>query len=125
MSSCVDIDNRGKDILIIGKGSTQGLNNTLTEETRYSTNFTRLGMKFCLSLHYNGSNSLLIVHATKIYQLKANDSEIKKCPLCFGNISGDFSSNNIKKTGLNGNLYDFSVDLNVIDISNIIDIHKY
>ena len=51
--------------------------------------------------------------------------KLKKCPLCFGNISGDFSSNNIKKTGLNGNLYDFSVDLNVIDISNIIDIHKY
>ena len=83
MSSCVDIDNRGKDILIIGKGSTQGLNNTLTEETRYSTNFTRLGMKFCLSLHYNGSNSLLFVHATKIYQLKANDSEIKKMSFVF------------------------------------------
>ena len=125
MSSCVDIDNRGKDILIIGKGSTQGLNNTLTEKTRYSTNFTRLGMKFCLSLHYNGSNSLLFVHATKIYQLKANDSEIKKMSFVFRKYFRSFSSNNIKKTGLNGNLYDFSVDLNVIDISNIIDIHKY
>ena len=30
-----------------------------------------------------------------------------------------------KKTGLNGNLYDFSVNFNVIDTSNIIDIHKY
>ena len=30
-----------------------------------------------------------------------------------------------KKTGLNGYVYEFSVDYNVIDTSNIIDIHKY
>ena len=49
----------------------------------------------------------------------------KKCYLCLGNISGDFSANNIKKAGLNGNVYDFSDDYNVIGTSNIIDIHKY
>ena len=45
--------------------------------------------------------------------------------MCLGNISKDFSLDNMKKTGLNGNVYDFSVDYNVIDTSNIIDIHKY
>ena len=30
-----------------------------------------------------------------------------------------------KKTGLNGYVYEFSVDYNIIDISNIINIHKY
>ena len=32
----------------------------------------------------------LFVSATKIYQFKANDSEIKRYPLCLRNVSGDF-----------------------------------
>ena len=35
MNSSVHIDNKGKDILILGKGTTQGLNHTLTAETQY------------------------------------------------------------------------------------------
>ena len=51
---------------------------------------------------------------------------MKKYPLCLQNISKDFTANNLKKkTGLNGYVYEFSVDYNVIDTSNIIDIHKY
>ena len=126
MSSSVHIDNNRKDILILGKGSTQGLNNTtITAETLYSINFTRPGMKFCLRVHYNWSNSFLFLNATKIYQFKAKDSEIEKYPLCLGNISRDFSANNMKKTGLNWCKYDFSVDYRAFDTSNIIDIHKY
>ena len=93
------IDNKEKVILILGKCPTPGLNNTtLTAETLFSINFTRPGIKFCLSLHYNGSNSFLFVNATKIYQFKAKDSEIKLYPLCLQNISGDFSADNMKKT---------------------------
>ena len=97
MSSSVHIDIKGKYILIPGKGPTQRSNRTLAAETQYSINFTRPGIKFCLSLHYNGSNSFLFVNATKIYQFKAKDSEIKKFPLCLGNISGDFLTNNMNK----------------------------
>ena len=43
----------------------------------------------------------LFVNATKIHQFKTKDSEIKNYPLCLGNISGDFSVNNMKKTVLN------------------------
>ena len=50
-----------------------------------------------LSLQYNGNNSILFVNATKIYQFKANNSEIKGCALCLGNISKDFTINNMKK----------------------------
>ena len=72
MSSSVDIDNKSKDILILDKGPTQRLDNTtLTREAEYSINFSRSQRKFCLSLHYNGSNSFLFVNATKIYQFKA------------------------------------------------------
>ena len=45
------INNEGKDILILSKGPTQGLNHTLTAETQYSINFRRPGIKFCLRLH--------------------------------------------------------------------------
>ena len=61
MSSSAHIDNNRKDILILGKGPTQGLNDTtLTAEIQYSINFTRPNIKFCLSQHYNGSNSFFI-----------------------------------------------------------------
>ena len=60
MSSSMHIDNRRKDILILGTGPTQGLHHTLTAETQYSINFTRPGIKFCLRLHLNGSSSFLI-----------------------------------------------------------------
>ena len=78
MSSSVHIDNKGKDILILGKGPARGLNHTLTAETQYSINFTRPGINFCFNLHYNGSYSFLFVNASKIYQLKAKYSEMKK-----------------------------------------------
>ena len=45
--------------------------------------------------------------------------------LCLGDVSKDFPANNIKKTGFNGYVYDFSVDYDTIDIDNIKDIHKY
>ena len=81
MSSFVHIDNKNKDILTLVKEPkpTQGLDNTtITAEAEYSINFSRSQRKFCLSLYHNGSNSSLFVNATKIYQFKAKNSEIKK-----------------------------------------------
>ena len=52
MSSSTKIDKRKKDILILGKGPTQGLEHTLIAEKMYSINFTVTGKKFGLSLHY-------------------------------------------------------------------------
>ena len=89
MSSSVNID-KGKDILILGKGPTQGLDNiTLTAEAKYPINFTQPNKRFVFSLHYNGSNSFLFVNAKKIYEFKAKNSEIKDYALCLGNISKD------------------------------------
>ena len=61
----------------------------------------------------------------KIYQFKAKDSEIKQYPLCLRNILEDFLDSNMKKTGLNGCMYNFSVDYRAFDTSNIIDSYKY
>ena len=46
-------------------------------------------------------------------------------PLCLGNISKDFSVDNMKRAGLNGYVYDFSVDYYSIAVVDILDIHKY
>ena len=89
MSSSVHVDNKKKDILILGKGPTQGLEHTLTAEKMYSINFTVTRKKFCLSLHYNGANSYLFVNGTEIIKFKAKDSEIVATPLCLGKISKD------------------------------------
>ena len=66
----------------------------------YSINFTVTKKKFCLSLHYNGANSYLFVNGTEIYKFKAKDSKIVADPLCLGNISKDWSADNMKKQGL-------------------------
>ena len=63
----------------------------------YSIIFTVTKKKICLSLHYNGANSYLFVNGTEIYKSKAKDSEIVTIPLCLGNISKDWSVDNIKK----------------------------
>ena len=125
MSSSTKIYNRKKDILILGKGPTQGLEHTLCAEKMYSINFTVTGKKFCLSLHYNGANSYLFVNGTEIYKFKAKDSEIVATPLCLGNISKNWSVDNMKKTGLNGFIYDFSVDYDAIGVDDTLEIHTY
>ena len=76
-------------------------------------------------MHYNGGNSYLFVNGTDIIKFKAKDSEILAIPLCLGNISKDWSTDNMKKTGLTGYVYDFSADYNAIAIDDINNIHNY
>ena len=76
-------------------------------------------------MHYNEANSYLFVNGTEIIKFKAKDSEIKAYSLCLGNISKDWSHDNMKKTGFNGYIYDFSTDYNAVTVTNILDIHKY
>ena len=83
MNPSILIDNKGKDILFLGRGLTEGLGeNSLTAEKIYSINFTLTKKKFCLSLHYNGSNSYLFVNGTESVKSKAKDSDIAAIPLC-------------------------------------------
>ena len=77
-----------------------------------------------MSLYYNGDNSYLFVDGTETHKFKAKDSEIVPYPLCLGNISKDFSVDNMK-TGLNGYVYDFSVSYKNVAVSDILGIHKY
>ena len=126
MRLSVHVDNKGKYILILRKGLTQGFcDHSLSAEKLYWINFTKINANFCLSLHQNGANSYLLVNGKEIHKFTAKDSEIVPNNLCFVNVSGDFSASNMKKTGFNSHVYEFNVDYDTIDVDNILDIHKY
>ena len=72
MISSLHVNNKEKDILILGEEPTQGLDDTtLTAEAIYLINFTQSDKRFVLSLCYNGNSCFLFVNATKTYQFKA------------------------------------------------------
>ena len=111
-------------MLILGSGPKQELEHTLIPEKMYSIIFTVTKKKFCLSLYYNGANSYWFVNGTEIYKYETKDSEIVASPLCLGNISKEWSADNMKKTGFNEYVYDFSIDYDATDVDHIVDIHK-
>ena len=114
MSSSILVDNKKKVILILGKGPTQRLEYNLTAEKMYLINFTVTKNFSCLSLHYNGANSYLFVNGTEIYKIKAKDIEILVFPLCLGNISEEWSVDNMKK--IQGLMVMFMILLTFINI---------
>ena len=67
----------------------------------------------------------MFVNGTEIYKFKAKDSEIVATSLCLGNISKDWSTDNMTKIGFNGYIYDFSVDYDAFGVDDIVYIHKY
>ena len=88
----------------------------------YSVNFSDHRKRCCMSLHYNGANSYLFVNSTEIIKFKAKDSNIIATSLCLGNISKSWSVDNMKDAGLNGYVYDFSVDYDANSVDDIKDI---
>ena len=113
------VDNTKKNILVIVEGQTQGLDHSIIKaEVKYS--ITLQNQEKVLY----GSNSFLFVNATKIYQFKARDSEIKPYSLCLVNISKDFTINRMNKAILKGVVKVFSVYYNAIYTNDILDIHR-
>ena len=103
----------------------QYLEHTLSAEKIYLINFTERNKTFCLSLYCNGANNYLFVNGKEIHKFQAKDSEIVATPLCLGNISKDWTEDNMKKTEINGYVYDFSVDYDANAVDDLLDIHKY
>ena len=90
----------------------------------YLVNFTVTKKVFCLSSYYNGANSYLFVNVKEIVKFNAKVSAIVAIALCLGKISKDWSVDNMKKTGLNGYVSDFSVGYDAIAVDDILDIHN-
>ena len=127
MSFSSHVSNRANNIYVFGKYFIQGINGTtIYAEKLYKTDFTQQDKKFVLSLHYNGDDSYLFVNGVQQLKFKTKYSEIKRIPLTLGNISADFSTTNITKTGLYGNVYDFAVDyVPISGVKTVYDIHRY
>ena len=128
LSNSVHATNKTQNILILGHGLTQEVNNTtIYAEKMYSPNFSAENKIFCLSLHYNSDNSYLFVNGKEDTKFKAKKSEIKANQLTLRSIStsANLSSSNIEDSKLYGNVYDFSVDYSAISNDKILDIYAY
>ena len=67
----------------------------------------------------------IVIYLLTVQRLLNLKQKILAYSLCLGNISKDWSQDNLRKTGFNRYIYDFSTDYNAISISDILDNHKY
>ena len=130
-------NNKRNNIYVMGKDYVQRINDTtlyaekindttLYAKNIYYRNFTDLGHKFVLSLHYNGNNSYLYVNGNQELKFKAKTDQLVKEKLCLGNLSDQWTTSESEKTGLHGKIYDFVVDYEQITgTAKIIDMHRY
>ena len=128
-SSSSHLDNIKNVFLILGEGDTFGINRSLAAPGKlFNINFRKAKTKFCLSFHYNDENCYLFVNGKEINKSKASNKNVNfPSQYCLGSISNKFESEEVKSEDVSfiGNLYDFSVDYDVIDKCNISNIHKY
>ena len=87
LSKSVHATNKTKNILMLGHGLSQKVNNTtIYAEKMYAPNFSAENKIFCLSLHYNGDDNYLFVNGKEVTKFKAKKSEIKANQLTLGSI---------------------------------------
>ena len=125
MTNSKHANNKTKDVLVLGRGLIQKIDDTTIHvERMYSPNFTIANKTFCLSLNYNGDYSYLFVNGKEVIKFKVKNQSLSG-KLSLGNISADFSQVDRKSTGLYGYVYDFSVDYRAITASKIHDTNAY
>ena len=68
----------------------------------------------------------MFVNGKEIIKFKADSKNVNfPTRFCLGSISDGFSATESREVFLNGNVYDFPVDYNSIDKSDILNIHQY
>ena len=127
MSSSIHATNKANNIYVMGKDFIQGINDTtIHAEKLFHNNFTESGVKFVLSLYYNGDNGYLFANGRQKLKFKAKDDQIISERLCLGNLSSELTTSESEKTGLYGNVYDFIVDYKpIVGANPIYDMHKH
>ena len=100
MTNSKHANNKTKDVLVLGRGLIQKVDDTtIYAEKMYLPNFTIANKTFCLSLHYNGDNSYLLVNGKEVIKFKVKNQNISG-KLSSGNISANFNQAGRKSTGL-------------------------
>ena len=110
-------------LFILSEGDTFSINGNFG--TAFYMNFSKANTKFCLSLHYDG-DSYFFVNGKEICKFEVSNKNIN-FPTQFrlGTLSNKFGAINSREVSLKGNEYNFTVDYNFIDISDILNIYKY
>ena len=118
-------DHGKNNFLVSGEGPTFGVNVRFgSPEKKFSINCTKANTKFCLKLHYS-ANSYLFVNGKEIFKFKSNNKNVNfPTQFSLASASNGFSNIDSREVSLSGNVYDFSVDYNFIDKSDILNIHK-
>ena len=59
-------------------------------------------------------------------ELKFKTDQLVQEKLCIGNLSGQWTTNELEKTGVYGKIYDFVVDYEqIVGVKTIYDMHRY
>ena len=66
-----------------------------------------------------------VIYLLMVEKFKFKDSEVVATRLCLGNISKDWTVDNMKNTRVNAYVYNFSVDYDAIGVDHTFNIHKY
>ena len=121
-SSLCHSDNRKNNFLVLSESPTFAINGSFgSPEKMFSINFSKANKTFCLSLYYAADSSYLFVNDKEIFKFKVDNENVSfPAQFCLGSISNEFI-----EVPLNGNVYDFSVGLNLIGKSEILITHKY
>ena len=98
MISSVHATNRASNIYVMGKDFIQGINDTtIYAEKLFHNNFTEFGVKFVLSLHYNGDNSYLFANGREELKFTAKDDQLINERLCLGNLNSEWTTSESEK----------------------------
>ena len=98
MSFSVHAANRANNIYVMGKEFIQGINDTtIYAEKLFHNNLTEHGVKFVLSLHYNGDDSYLFANGRQELKFKAKDDQLITKMLCLGNLSCEWTTSESEK----------------------------
>ena len=127
MSFSKHANNKANNIYVMGKDYVQKINDTtIYAEKMYYRNFTYLGKKFMLSLHYNGDDSYLFVNGRQELKFKTKTDQLLKEKLCIGNLSDQWTTSESEKTGGYGKIDYFVVDYEqIVGTTKILDMQKY
>ena len=78
------------------------------------------------SFYYNADNSYLLFNGKEIFEFQTANKNVNfPIQFCLGSISNGFSATESSEVSLNGDVFDFSVDYNSIDKSDMLNIHEY
>ena len=100
MSSSIQATNRANKIYVMSKEFIQGIDDTtIYVEKLFHINFAELGEKFVLTLHYNGDNTYLFANGRQELKFKSKDDQLITEKLCSGNLSSEWTTSELEKTG--------------------------